>query len=65
MPTQGSEIEFTKDEWSAASDLARRLLEALGPKQRGCCEKCNPPEILLPNYRMKYALAEALYGNKY
>jgi hypothetical protein len=59
------EIQFTEQEWRATTDLAVKLLEALGPKKQGCCEECNPPKVLLPNYPMKYALAVALYGDKY
>lgn len=55
------EIEFSEQEWCAASDLAAKLLEALGPMQNGCCEKCNPPKVLWPNYSMKYELAKALF----
>lgn len=59
-----SETKFSADEWRTASDLAVRLLEALGPQPQGGCQTCNPPEILLPNYAMKYELAKALYGGR-
>ncbi len=54
------DVKFTQEEWRRANDLAIRLLEALGPQRQGCCEKCNPLAVLLPNYKMKYELALAL-----
>ena len=53
-------IKFSQDEWERASDLCRVLLEALGPQKQGCCETCNPPQVLFSNYRMRYVLARAL-----
>jgi hypothetical protein len=55
-----AEIKFSQAEWQQASDLAVELLEALGPQEQYGCQRCNPPRTLLPNYKMKYALAKAL-----
>jgi hypothetical protein len=59
-PMRPDEVQFDGEEWRAASGLAVKLLEALGPQRQGCCEKCHPDKVLLPNYRMKYTLALAL-----
>ena len=55
-----AEIKFSQNEWQQASDLAVDLLIALGPQVQCGCQRCNPPRVLLPNYKMKYALAKAL-----
>jgi hypothetical protein len=55
------EIRFTEEEWRSATNLAVKLLTALGPQQSGCCEKCDPPRILSPNYPMKHELAKMLF----
>lgn len=54
-----SEIKFSKQEWSIASDLSAVLLQALGPQRLSACE-CGEERILAPNYSMKYELAKAL-----
>jgi hypothetical protein len=54
------DIKFGQHEWETATHLAVCLLEALGPQKQGCCEECQPPRVLLPNYPMKYELAMAL-----
>ena len=54
------EIQFSQEEWQQASDLCVELLVALGPQIMTGCETCNPPRVLLPNYKMKYALAKQL-----
>ena len=57
------ETNFSEKEWQAASDLAVKLLEALGPVGNGCC-LCSRHEVLLPNYAMKHALARALFRDE-
>jgi len=54
-------IRFTEDEWRDATNAAAKLLTALGLQRSGCCEKCDPPRILSPNYAMKYELAKMLF----